>query len=139
MNPLAASLLLLAISLPAAAAENGSVRGTVVNLSGPRPRACQTEVVLRMLVKGQFADRITKSDAQGRYRFDHLPLGADFKYSVGAAWNDVFYPGPSVQLFDNLPEATATLSVYDAIADPSPLRLARFRALRSPSNRGCCG
>ena len=128
MNPLAASLLLLAVSLPAAVAENGSVRGTVVNLSGPRPRACQTAVVLRMLVKGQFADRITKSDAQGRYRFDRLPVGADFIYSVGATWNDVFYPGPRLHLFDKLPEATATLAVYDAIAEPSPLRLARFRA-----------
>ena len=128
MNPLAASLLLLAVSLPAAA-ENGSVRGTVVNLSGLRPRACQTEVVLRLAVDGQFAPfRKTKSDAQGRYRFDHLPVGAEYKYSVGAAWNDVYYPGPRLQLFDHLPEATATLAVYDAIAEPSPLRLARFRA-----------
>lgn len=129
MKSSAASLLLLAVAFPAAAAENGSVRGTVLNLSGLRPQACQTEVVLRVFVDGQCAPfRETKSDAQGRFRFDHLPVGADCKYSVGANWNDVHYPGPRLQLFDKLPEATAAITVYDAIAEPSPLRLARFRA-----------
>ncbi len=129
MNGLAASLLLLAVASPAAPPQNGSVQGTVVNLSGARPRACQTEVVLRILIDGKFAPfRIAKSDAQGRYRFDHLPVGADFKYLLGANCNDVLYPGPRLQLFDKLPDATATLAVYDAIAEPSPLRLARFCA-----------
>ena len=81
------------------------------------------------LIDGKFAPfRIAKSDAQGRYRFDHLPVGADFKYLLGANCNDVLYPGPRLQLFDKLPDATATLAVYDAIAEPSPLRLARFCA-----------
>ena len=101
---------------------------------------CQTEVVLRIFIDGQFAPfRIAKSDAQGRYRFDRLPVGPDFKYLLGANCNDILYPGPRLQLFDKLPEATATLAVYDTIAEPSPACGWPASARRSPRRRGCCG
>ena len=140
MNSLAASLLLLAVAFPAAAAENGSVRGTVLNLSGLRPQACQTEVVLRVFVDGQLAlFRETKSDAQGRFRFDHLPVGAELQVLRRR------------QLGRRSLSRAKTATVRQTCRRPPPRSRSTTRspsrvrcgwpasARRSPSSRGCCG
>lgn len=101
---------------------NGTIRGTVVNRSATRPVPCQATVVLRIESGGQFVPlRQLESDSQGRFRFDRLPVGAIYRYLVGANRDEVHYPGPRIVLTDGRPEAEVELGVRDAVARPNPL------------------
>jgi hypothetical protein len=121
-------LLLIGMTLPGLPPQgDGTIRGVVVNTSAAAPVACRATVVLRIQSGGQFVPfRETESDAQGRFRFDNLPLGVIYTYKVGANRDEVHYPGPRIVLTGERPEATAELSVCDAVARPNPLVIRRF-------------
>jgi hypothetical protein len=127
-------LLLIAIALPGLPPKGeGTIRGTVVNTSAATPAPCRATVVLRMQSQGQLVPvRETESDAQGRFRFDNLPIGIIYMYKVGANRDEVHYPGPRIVLTDERPEATVELSVCDAVARPNPLLIRRFEVAIVP-------
>ena len=73
---LANILLLTTAALGQSHQLGGVIAGTVVNGSDGRLSPCQAEVVLRIEADGQFIPfRETQSDAQGRFRFERLPVG----------------------------------------------------------------
>ena len=115
---------LAALPSPAVA---GIIEGTVVNTSTGKPVPCQVAVVLQVLVKHEFVPfRDAISDAQGRFRFERLPVGEGVVYQAGATRHGIFYPGPRIRLTDLQPIARTRLSVCDAVAGPSPLVLKKM-------------
>ena len=115
----------LAVAGPAAAKE-GFIAGTVVNASRGRTPEAGSEVVLRIRLSGQFVpfDQ-TKTDAQGRFRFGHVPLGRSYVYQPGANRDGVHYPGPALEITPERPSAFVELAVCDAVAEPCPLVIRR--------------
>ena len=118
--------MLAAWSLPVPAVA-GTILGTVANTSSGAAVPCQVAVNLQVQVHGEFVPfRETISDVQGRFRFERLPVGEGVVYQTGATRHGIFYPGPHIRLTDLQPIARAKLSVCDAVASPSPLRLKKM-------------
>jgi hypothetical protein len=112
---------------------DGTISGTVVNRTGGSDTPCQTTVVLRAQSEGQLVPlQETTSDAQGKFRFERLPLGDGVRYCVGANQDEVHYPGPRIMLTKTEPRATVDLVVYDAIAEPSPLVIRQYEITIEP-------
>jgi len=108
----------------------GVIEGTVVNATRGQSPVAGAEVVLRAWVDGQFVPVAeTRSDPSGRYRFDNLPVGPENRYLPGANWEGVHHPGPRQDLTSRQPRATVQLSVYDSVAEPSPLVIRRHDVL----------
>jgi hypothetical protein len=102
--------------------ESGVIRGRVVNVSQREAPCPQAEVLLRTQVEGEFAPVAqTVTDAEGNYRFEGLPVGADYLYLPGANRAGIHYPGRRVGLTRGHPTAFVTLEVRDAVTEPSPL------------------
>jgi hypothetical protein len=132
---LAASLPLLTASTAFGQSylPGGVISGTVVNASDDQLAPCQAEVVLRIEADGQFIPfRETQSDAQGRFRFERLPVGDGYCYLAGGNRHGMHYPGPRVQLNTAEPQATIELKVYDAAEGPSPLVLKKCEIWLKP-------
>jgi hypothetical protein len=134
--PIAQTMILATLAALAAGStpvENGSIHGTVVNSSETVPSPCKATVMLRVQVDNQFVPfRETESDAAGRYRFDHLPVGLAYRYLIGANRADIHYPGPRLLLTESEPAATVQLSVRDAVTWPNPLVIRKFDITIAP-------
>jgi hypothetical protein len=128
-----AANLLLATSAALGQSPQGVISGTVVNASDGRMPPCQAEVVLRIEAEGQFSPfRETRSDAQGRFRFERLPIGDGYCYLAGGNRQGMHYPGPRVQLTAAEPHASVELKVYDAVAGPNPLVIQKCEITLKP-------
>jgi len=132
------ALILLCAAAPGwypAHAVAGTIEGTVVNTSSGASVPCRVEVALHVQVHHEFVPfQETISDAQGRFRFQRLPVDDGVVYQVGATRHGVFYPGPRIPLNELQPIARAQLSVCDAVAGPSPLRLERMDVVIRPES-----
>jgi hypothetical protein len=112
----------------AAPQPHGSIGGVVLNATRGNAPVPHADVVLRLRAAGQLAlFRETKSDAEGRFFFAHLPVGGDFHYLPGANRDGVHYPGPALRLTAEHPHAIVELAVSDAVTDPCPLIIRRQR------------
>lgn len=130
-----AQLLLLACTVARASPPGveGTLAGTVVNLSRNKKPASQCEVVLCLRREGQLIPLVeTKADARGKFVFAHLPLGNSLQYLPGANRDGVHYPGLAVALTADRPRADVELSVCDALAGPCPLVIRKQEILLRP-------
>ncbi len=112
-------LVTLVGSLPAA---EGVVEGVVVNGTRDYEVAAGVDVVLR----ARMDDRLvvvaqTKTQYDGRFRFESLPLDNPGPYVPGANLADVHFPGPRIRLDAEQPNADVTLAVFDSTDEASPL------------------
>lgn len=106
--------------------EGGVLCGRVVNLSQNEAPCGGVEVLLRARVEGEFAPVAqTVADADGYYRFDGLPLGAEYLYLPGANHREIHYPGRRVALTRSQPRGYVTIEVWDTVAEPRPLVVRR--------------
>jgi len=115
------AIVLLLLALPGAA---GTLTGVVRNGTTGAPVAGQ-EVVLLALQGGMEAVATTKTDAQGRFRFDHPSLGSA-PLLVRAAYRGVNY-------HQNVPpgRTAVDLEVFDGTQDPRAFQVAsRFLVLQ---------
>jgi hypothetical protein len=131
---MALTLLLLTVSMLAAnpPVGDGVIEGTVVRAidQAPVPGA---EVVLRAKIGGQLlAVAETTADAQGKFRFEHLPVDGNCVYLPGANRDGIHYPGPSVRLSSLLRRAQLRLAVHDAVTFPNPLVVRRHEIILCP-------
>jgi hypothetical protein len=111
---------------------DGVIEGVVVRAADQRP-VSGAEVVLRAKVDGQLLPVAeTAADAQGKFRFGHLPADGEQVYLPGANRDGVHYPGPSVRLSPLQPRAEVKLAVYDALAFPNPLVVRRHTIALRP-------
>jgi hypothetical protein len=114
-----------AIAGPPAARE-GALTGVVVNASRGKTPAAETDVVVRVRLGDEFIPfHQTKTDARGRFRFDHLPVGKDYRYLSGANRGGVHYPGPPFEVTPQQPWVSVELQVWDSVAEPNPLVIRR--------------
>jgi hypothetical protein len=131
---MALTMLLLTLSVLAAnpPAGDGLIEGAVVRALDQTP-VSGAEVVLRAKVDGQLMPVAeTTADAQGRFRFEHLPADGDCVYLPGANRDGIHYPGPSVRLSALRRQAQVSLAVYDAVTFPNPLVVRRHEILLCP-------
>jgi hypothetical protein len=113
-------------------AADGLIEGTVVR-AGVQTPVPNAGVALRAKLRGEMvllAETVT--NAQGRFRFDRLPLDAQCVYVPGANHGGIHYPGPSVCLTSRQPRAAVQLLVYDAVAFPNPLVTRRHKITLQP-------
>ncbi len=102
----------------------GSISGVVVNASQQDAPVGAAEVVLRVMIDGQFviaAEGV--ADEQGHFLFDNIPADADYIYLPGANHDGIHYPASRVRLSPDGPHARIKLAIHETIADPSPLLL----------------
>jgi len=106
----------------------GRIVGIVRNHSAGDVPLGGAPVVLRLRAQGQWAlwDETT-ADEHGQFHFEHLPVGPSFPYSAGASRDDVYYPGPTVELSARHSLAGVDLAVCDAVASPCPLVISDFQ------------
>ena len=126
---LAAVLLLCGLDMPGA----GSIGGVVVNASRQGEPVGGAEVVLRVMMDGQFviaAEGI--ADEQGRFLFDNIPADADYIYLPGANHDGIHYPASRVRLSAEGPHARVDLSVHETITTPNPLVVRRHHITIRP-------
>ncbi len=117
-----AAVLGLQVQGPAA----GSISGVVVNASRDFMPTGEAEVVLRVMVDGQFVVAAEGlSDNQGRFVFDNIPADTDYIYLPGANRAGVHYPGSRVVLSKLKPHLRVNLQVHDSVSHPNPLVIRR--------------
>jgi hypothetical protein len=124
VTPVFAASLLAIISLGATpiAANQGTIEGLVVNGSRDQVPCAGAEVVLRVEIEGRLvAVDETRTDAQGRFRFEQLPVADDIVYLPGANRDAVHYPGSRVRLTNDQPHVQVRLAVFDSVSQPNPL------------------
>jgi hypothetical protein len=100
----------------------GMIRGRVVNMSQGEAPCAGAEVILRVRIENEFAPVAqVLTEADGTYRFEGLPIGAEYLYLPGANYREIHYPGRRVGLTRGQPAAYVTLDVWETVAAPSPL------------------
>lgn len=90
-----------------------SASGQIVD-ENKRPLAGATAILYRIFDKGSPMGTETKSDANGRFRFEGLQLGA--KFSINANKKGYEYGGSPVQIVEAGKNATFTVSLQAATA-----------------------
>jgi hypothetical protein len=114
------ALLITALGTDAAAPA-GHIEGIVANGTLGGAPVAAAEVVLRAGQDGAFrAVAKTVTDEDGRFHFYNLPAETGVIYLPGANRHGVHYPGPRVRP-DVAALAPVKLTVFDAVASPSPL------------------
>jgi hypothetical protein len=129
LNVIFPAIVALASGTPAG---NGLIEGVVIRAieRTPVPRA---EVILRVKIDGQWQPVAeTTADAQGKFRFEHLPANGTYVYLPGANRDGIHYPGTNICLTSLRPHAEVKLAVHDAVAFPNPLVVRRHTITLSP-------
>jgi hypothetical protein len=104
----------------------GVIGGTIVNGSQGRSPVAGVKVVLRAEVEGSLIPIAeTTSDDLGRFEFAQLDGARDLVCLPGANYQGIHYPGRRVSGIGLRPIAAQTIAVYETVAEPSPLIVAR--------------
>ncbi len=131
------TILLLAtlVGVEERPAVEGTLEGVVVNVSRDGSPVVGADVVLGVLVDGQFVSVAeTTSDARGEFCFRDLPLDEELVYLAGANRDGVHYPGARLRLSRQSPRAHASLEVRDALAAHNPLVVRSHEILVEPES-----
>lgn len=115
------------LSIPAPAAQAGTVTGTVTNGTNGKPVA-GVQMILIQLQGGMQPVDNTKTDADGRYRFTNPGLGGQMPMLIRAVYRDVFYheavaPGKTI----------ADVTVYEPTNKPGSVSVATHVVILQPS------
>jgi hypothetical protein len=125
-----ARLLALVVALAPASALAATITGRVVHPGRPDAIRGLEVVLLGFQPGGEPSERRTRSDEEGRFRFDDVsPKGA---YLVGADYEGIRFAGGSVSFDAAAPDADSQtrevfFHIYDRTSDPSGLELRGVR------------
>ena len=124
---LAALVTAVALLASAAPARAGVIHGRISHPSQPKAAAGIEVQAIGIDQAEQTITRQTKTDKDGRYRFDDLPTPA--AYLVRAHYGEVVFPGGSAVFRPGEPEIEhkVDFEIFDALRDPSRLRLASLQ------------
>ena len=104
-----------------------------MNASRGKTPVPDTEVVLRIRLGDDFVPfHQSKTDAQGKFRFEHVPIGKDYRYLPGASRDGVHYPGPPFEVTSKQPWVSVDLQVWDSVTEPNPLVIRRQEIVLRP-------
>jgi hypothetical protein len=115
--------LLLALAAADVSPEaTGTIQGVVVNGSRGNEAIEGADVLLRAGQKGDLEPAAqTKTDKDGTFIFEQLPLDPTLVFLPGTDRVGVHYPGKRLHLDQANPNARVVLQAFDAIEAPSPL------------------
>lgn len=125
-----ALLVVVAVSAPPAnAAETGTLRGKVINVSTGRP---QPGVVLELLTGsetegGRVLERV-RSDRRGRYVFTDLETGEDRFYALDARFQGGLFAGRPITVPSDTarpPVISSTMRVWSTTSEPDVVEIQR--------------
>ena len=125
-----------ALLLAAGPALGARVRGQVVHPSNPRAAAGLEVRLLGLTPDGAAVARDTRSDAQGRFRFDGLDTPA--AYLTLVQFQGVGFHGDTLRFGAEDGQVTRTLeiNVHEPSDDPGAIRLERIRVFVEREARG---
>lgn len=121
-------ILLIAIaSTDASLSEvTGTFQGVVVNGSRGDEPIGDAKVLLRAGQEGFLEPAAqTKTDQEGKFVFEQLPLDPALVFLPGIDHDGVHYPGKRLHLGQANPNARVVLRAFDAVQSPSPLHALR--------------
>jgi hypothetical protein len=129
----AAAALLLLTTLPVTEAvaqdgDTGSIGGRVVNGTDDGGPVADQEVVLQGVSHGEEATilppQVTRTDAEGGFRFDGLPLAEENSFLVFVTYGDIEYQSRDVKLTPEAPSADLDMEVYESTTTDGAVRVA---------------
>ena len=122
-------VLLLALSLPAGAAERGTIRGRIVNETTGEPQAgVRVELLGIKVDRSDRLERSVTTKRDGTYRFENLITGEDWAYVIDARYDGGLFPGSPIQIPSDTsvpPVIDTTLKVWDTTDDPASVAIER--------------
>jgi len=132
-------ILCLGLLVPTAtwAAGEGVLEGQVVNGTADGQAAGGLEVVLRAFQGQEESEsQTTTTDAQGRFRFEHLETGSDWAYLVRVGYQDVLYSPGTLVFEPGQSELSTEILVYEATTDVRTVRAERAHIFVTLSDMG---
>jgi hypothetical protein len=116
----------LLVSFPAVLQAQGRIQGAVANATTGQPVASQA---VQLLLPRGGMQRVASAttDASGRFVFPSANIDPSSFYLVQAAYQGVDYNAPAQ--FDSQGTANVSITVYDASASASPLRIESARVV----------
>jgi len=131
------ALCLMLVLAPAAGAQGtGTVEGTVVNGNTGQPVGGLTVTLDRYEGVTASESLTAQVDAQGRFRFEGLPVGDKVIYLANVTYAGVEYPSGMITLTVAQASQTIELAVYDATDDGSGISIERAHIIVQPSAAG---
>ncbi len=104
----------------------GVIQGAVMNGSQDNQPLKDIDVILRAGADGDLAPVAeTKTDENGKFVFEQVPLDSTLVYLPGANRDGVHYPGQRVTLNLDNRVAHVAIVVFDSASTPSPLVVKR--------------
>lgn len=126
---LLAFVSLLALSLPAGAAERGTIRGRIVNDTTGEPQSgVRVELLGITRDRSDTLKRHVTTGSDGTYRFKNLETGDDWAYVIDARYDGGLFPGSPITIPSDTtapPVIDTTLKVWDTTDDPASVIIGR--------------
>ena len=114
--------LVVVLSVGSLRADDGVIEGVVVNATTGHEVSAGIDVALRVRLDGKFVVlESATTQADGRFRFEGLPVDGEHLYLPGANLGDVHFPGTRVVLDERRPRANITLNVFETESETNPL------------------
>jgi 5-hydroxyisourate hydrolase-like protein (transthyretin family) len=137
--PLAAFLCLVVLlfASPAWAAEEGVLRGQVVNKTPGGAGVEGLTVTLNTYVNEQKQTTLeATTDEQGRFEFSGLATGSSYKYQVTLSYQEADYFSPFIQFDQGDSVRALEFPVYNATESPQAIRISLNHIIVSLSEEG---
>ena len=126
---LTTAVLMLCVSIPAGAAERGTIRGRIVNETTGGPQGgVRVELFGSTRDRSDSVKRHVITSADGTYRFENLRTGSDWLYVIDAQHDGGLFPGSPITIPSDTttpPVIDTTLKVWDTTTDPESVIVRR--------------
>lgn len=115
----------------------GTVSGQVTNGTANAPLPADLEIELHS-VDRSFNDSVltTKADADGKFRFENVPIRADRSYFAAAVIDGRYFASDPIIGDPTSPSLELPFKIYERTADPSVLTVANIMTQVSPDEDG---
>jgi hypothetical protein len=115
----------------------GTVSGQVINATANATLPADLEVELHS-VDRSFNDTVlkTRADADGKFRFENIPIRADRSYFTAAVIDGRYFASEPIIGDPTSPSLELPFKIYERTADPSVLKVANVVTQVSPDEDG---
>jgi hypothetical protein len=119
------------------AATTGTFSGVVHNASADEIAPADLQVLLYVL-DDRFDEQVlqTRTDADGRYRFEDVPVRRGWHYLVSVQYGGGYFAGNMVAGTPDAPDVELPVTVYDVTADPAAITISSVLAQVTPVEGG---
>ena len=133
LTPLLFALVMIVIIAPAAAAQGtGTIEGVVLNAANDEPVGGITVLLDHFQGMTQQDSFSTETNAEGKFQFLDLTLGADHIYIARAQYAGVEYSSGMLVFEEGTPTQTVTLTIADSTDDDAGIVIERAHLIIRP-------